>query len=182
MLNHKEICNLIYKNRTKEACIKALNLLSKSEEGLEEAIRYLYMRDAYFRLKDKEQVAKCGRLVHKYTEQYFKGKKIISEEILYNQCIIIKDRLIYVGKCNISIMAHVGEKNDFRIILENSDYKENILTPALAEEIADKLNNKIEGERFLYYRAILPEIRSFLKTAIAKDLYSEVKINITRAA
>lgn len=42
--NYSEICDLIYEKKSEESLNKALSLLSEPAVGLEEALRYLYMR------------------------------------------------------------------------------------------------------------------------------------------
>ncbi len=74
VINYSKICNLIYFQKTKNSCEIALGLLSEPATGLDEALRYLYMRDASYRLSEKEKVIEYGYLAKQYAKDFFMEK------------------------------------------------------------------------------------------------------------
>lgn len=185
LFDYREVCNLIYREKTKEACITALELLSNTEQGIGEALRYLYMRDAYKRLGEKEKVIKYGRLSRKYAEDYFQKEIILTNELLHNQCNILKNILLDIGKSDIIMEAFIKRQmNDVRIHLEKNNIimTKNILADDLLQELERIVNGKMREEQYLYYTAAFKEIYCIIQENIPKDLYSEIVIHITRSA
>lgn len=168
-----------------EACKEALELLSQSQQGLDEAIRYRLMRNAYYRLKDKEQVIKYGQLSTKYADEYFRDRKVLNEEVLRELCEIIKARLVYNSKYNTDIIIWIdvwncNKKTGSRICLENSnnDVLEEIQTPELKEEMKKKIDDRMKEEQWLYYSAACQEIRSAIKENVLNNLYKDVSCHV----
>ena len=186
LLDYQKIQHLIYEDRSVEACTEALELLSHSQRGLDEAIRYRLMRNAYHRLKDKERVIECGQLSAKYADAYFRDRKILDEEVLDELCKIIEERLVYTGKYNIDIKIWIdvwisNKGAGLSICLKNSngDVLEEIQSLKLKEELKQKIDCRMEEEWWLYYSAVCQEIRSAIKENVPDSLHKEVLCNIS---
>lgn len=188
MLNYQEIYNLIHRDQSAEACKIALDLLSQPQQGLdEEAIRYRLMRNAYFKLKDKEQLIECGRLSAKYADQYFRDRKILDEGCLNELCNIINERLVYHGENNKDIniwidiwISDAGTNLCLSLKNSNGDVVEKIHVPGLWEEMKQKIDYQRDViEWWLYYHAACEEIRTVIKENIPDHLYKEVLRHIS---
>ena len=169
-----------------EACTEALELLSQPQQGLDEAIRYRLMSNAYFRLKDKERVIEYGQLSAKYADEYFRDRKILNEEVLYELCKIIQERLVYNGKYNIDINVWIdvwiskkGASSCICLNNSNGDVEEEIQSPELKEELKQKIDHRMKEEWWLYYSAACREIRSAIKEIVPDSLYKDVSWNIS---
>lgn len=181
MIDFCKVCNLIYEDKTKESCLTALELLAVPAYGIEEAMRLLYMRDAYFQLKQKEKVIEYGRLANEYMEDFFKNKNLLDSENLNDQCIEIKDTLLDNDICDIKIEACVQEEKDtFKIVLENPVYNKGLLTSNLKQEIDVKIGTRRREERYLYYKAVAKELLRKIEEIVPRKLYGKVQININR--
>lgn len=180
-MNYSKICNLIYSEKTEEACIIALDLLSKPASGIDEALRYLYMRDASYRLGEKENAIKYGCLMRRCLKDFFDDKKILSTHGLNSLCTIIKNKLECIGTCDISIDIRVKEdKTIFKITLCRDKFCTDILISDLEREFDSKINNRIRDERYLYYRAVANEISDSIKQLVPSNLYGNVVIHTNR--
>ncbi len=182
VINHSKICNLIYSQKTKKACAMALDLLSEPATGLDEALQYLYMRDAYYRLGEKEKVKKYGCLAKQCAKKYFHGRNIFDMNNLYNQSVVIRDELENIGICDIEIEIFIKEEIDrFRIILYREEFYKDILISDLEKELNLKIKNRIRDERYFYYREAADEIVKNIKEIVSPNLYGEVLISISRS-
>ena len=188
MLDYQKIQHLIYEDGSMEACTEALELLSQPQQGLNEAIRYRLMRNAYYRLKDKKRVIEYGQLSGKYADEYFRDRKILNEEVLNELCKIIQERLVHNGKYNIDINVQIDvwisdKEVGSCICLKNSngDVEEEIQAPELKEELKRKIDYRMREERWLYYSAVCREIRSAIKENVPDSIYKEVSWNISRS-
>lgn len=181
MINYTEICRLIYEIKTKDSCTMALALLSEPVIGIEEAIRCLYLKDAYFRLGQKEKVMEYGRLANKCAEDFFSDKKILNTTNLYNQCMAIQANLKKIGKCDIKIDTYIKKTQDvFGVRLDNSEIYQEVLTSDLRQEIKRKICYRQRDERFWYYKALSREISNNIKEIVASDLYDRIILHINR--
>lgn len=181
MINYSKICNLIYSQKTKDACERALYLLSEPATGLDEALRYLYMRDACYRLGKKEKVIEYGYLAEQYAKEFFYGKNILDINNLYNQSIAIRSKLEDVGICDIEICIKV-ETKIFSIILCKEESYMNILISELEKEFNLKINNRKRDERYFYYKEAADEIVKSIKEIVSPNLYGSILINTSRSA
>lgn len=169
-----------------EACTEALELLSQPQQGLDEAIRYRLMRNAYYRLKDKERVIEYGQLSGKYADEYFCERKVLDEEVLNELCKVIQERLVHHGKYNIDTNVQIDVRISDKevgscICLKNStgDMEEEISVPELQEEIKRKIDYQMKEEWWLYYSAACREICSAIKENVPGSLYKEVSWHIS---
>ena len=186
MLDYQTIQHLIYEDRSLEACTEALELLSQPQQGLDEAIRYRLMRNAYYRLKDKERVIECGQLSAKYADEYFCDRKILDEEVLAELCKIIEERLVHNGKYNTDIKIWIdvwisNKEADLSICLKNSngDVLEKMQAIELNNALKQEIEHRTKEEWWLYCSAVCQEIRSAIKENVLDSLYKEVSWNIS---
>lgn len=180
-LDYSEICDLIYEKKSEESLNKALSLLSEPAVGIEEALRYLYMRDACYRLGEKEKVIEYGQLSAKYAEEFFENEIILNCANLQNQCKAILSVLQNSGMSDIEIEACVGEETDtFRLVIKNAETCQDILIPELKREIEMKISKRQREERYLYYRAAAGEISGKIRETVSNKLYGEIVIETQR--
>ena len=141
------------------------------------------MRDAYFRLGNKDKVIECGQLANTYAEEFFCSKKILDSINLYNQCMVIKSNLENIGMCDIKINAYIRvQNNTFEIALHKDKFYKGVLIIASKQEVEEKINYRSREERYLYYKAIADEISQKIKEIIPKNLYGDIIINTSRCA
>lgn len=145
------------------------------------------MRNAYFRLKDKERVIECGRLSAEYADRYFRDKEILDGECLNEMCRTIHEWLVHHSKNNMDIHIWIDvwiseEGTNLCISLKNSNggVVEEIQAPGLREEIKQKIDyQRNVVEWWLYYHAACEEIQSAIKENVPDGLYKEVLRHIS---
>ena len=180
MLDYKMLDELIHEQKNKEDCKYALELLQEHQEGWDEILRYSYMKNAYFRLGEKEKVIKCGKRETECFEQYFADKNVLSEEVLCAQCNAIEQKLSECGSCNIHIDAHVNRK-DAELFISLKDKEINISTVCVEEEVKKICKKRSREEIYILFRAIVREIKKAVEETIRIDLYKEVKIHVSKS-
>ena len=184
MLDYKKIYQLIYIDKTIHSYNQALELLKEREIGLEEAIRCLFLKDVYYRLKEKDSAIEYGHLVHNYATKFFEKQEIVDNTILCNQCDIIKRTLLVKGKCDIVFSCFVSETvNIFSIKLQNKDYEtKDVLLEDLKKILEEKYGSKTREERYFYYEAVAKKICNQIKDNFSDELYEKLIINISKKA
>lgn len=184
MLDYLVIYDLIYKKKTEQSYTQALTLLAYPLEGLEEAIRYMFLKDVYYRLKNKDKAMECGRLADECATKYFAEQEIIDDKILYIQCEFIKKELLKNGKCNVVISCFVSEeKEGFAVSLERQDYVIKDVTPKeLKKLLQERYSGKKREEKYLYYEAIAKKISCQIRETISSELYNDLIISLNRRA
>ena len=184
MINCEKICQLIYKQKNQEAYKIALDYLNEPQEGIQEILRLLYLKDIYFRLKDKKNVIIYGKLEIEAFLNYSKGRKLLNDKLLKNQCNIIEQKLLTYGKSDIIIEAFVDEKETkiFIFLEQNNGQKiQGIVTKKFEQEVIYLLMKKNREEAYILLRMIVREIDSKIKECIEKNMYDEVKISVSRS-
>lgn len=180
VINYSKICNLIYSQKTKNACALALDLLSEPAIGIDEALRYLYMRDACYRLGEKEKVIEYGHMAKQCAKEFFDDNNVLDINNLYNQRAAIKLKLQDIGICDIEMYIN-AETNTFRIDLCREKFCLNILISDLEKEIDSIIRNRIRDERYFYYREAADEIVKNIKEVVSPTLYGRIIVNTSRS-
>ena len=183
MLDYGKICALIYEEKSEEECEYALELLKDPQEGMDEILRYLYMKNAYFRLGEKEKIIECGKKEEECFIKYFEKKKVLTDNVLNIQYSAIKQELLKQGECDIIIDAHVS-RSDVEMFIglkkEEKTIEKNLLTDALQEETRKLFENKRQEEIYILCRAVVRELQKTVKEKIEENIYHEVILHVSR--